>query len=94
MRDPQSWQRSHERHFSAVGARRIPERYRIADYAEHRAQILRNYQARNEEVLSYFANRPADLLVLDVVGGDGWDRLCPFLGLEPPARPFPHLNAG
>jgi Sulfotransferase domain len=93
-RDPDSWLRSHERHFSAEGGRKIPERYRIADYAEQRDQILRDYQARNEEVRSYFSDRPADLLVLDIVGGEGWERLGPFLGLKAPGRPFPHLNAG
>jgi hypothetical protein len=55
---------------------------------------VRDYQNRNEEVRSYFADRPGDLLVLDVVGGEGWERLCPFLGLEPPAGPFPRLNSG
>jgi Sulfotransferase domain len=94
MREPHSWLRSHERHFSTAGAGRIPERYRIADYAERREEILRDYAARTEEVRTYFSDRPADLLVLDVVGGEGWERLCPFLGLGPPARPFPHLNAG
>jgi len=94
VRDSHSWLRSHERHFSGEGARKIPERYRIADYAERRDEILRDYQARTEEVRSYFADRPADLLALDVAGGEGWERLCPFLGLKAPARPFPHLNAG
>lgn len=93
-RDPDSWSKSHERHFSADGDRKIPERYRIADYASRRDEILRNYWERNEEVRSYFADRPADLLVLDVVGGQGWELLCPFLGLEEPAMPFPHLNRG
>jgi Sulfotransferase domain len=94
VRDAPSWLRSHERHFSTEGARKIPERFQIASYAERREQILRDYEARHEEVRTYFADRPADLLVLDVVGGEGWERLCPFLGLEPPARRFPHLNAG
>lgn len=94
VRDENSWQRSHERHFSAEGAGRIPERYRIANYAERREQFLREYRSRNNAVLAYFADRPGDLLVLDVVGGEGWERLCPFLGLAPPAGAFPHLNAG
>ena len=93
VRETESWLRSHERHFSADhgGA---PEQYRIADYADKREHILRDYEARNDEVRRYFAERPDALLVLDVAGGEGWERLCPFLGLEPPARPFPHVNAG
>ena len=94
VREPESWLESHERHFSSAGARKIPERYRIPDYAARREEILRDYEARNDEVRAYFAGRPDDLLVLDVVGGEGWGRLCPFFGLEPPGEPFPHFNAG
>jgi len=93
-RDSESWLRSHERHFSSEGSRRIPSRYWIHDYASRRDEILRDYEARNEEVIAHFADRPDDLLVLDVVGGEGWERLCPFLGVEPPAEPFPHFNPG
>jgi hypothetical protein len=93
-RDPESWLRSHERHFSSEGSRRIPSRYWIHDYASRRDEILRDYEARNEEVIAHFATRPDGLLVLDVVGGEGWERLCPFLGLDPPDEPFPHFNPG
>jgi Sulfotransferase domain len=94
IRDPESWLVSHEHHFSAEGRREIPERYWIHDYAAKRAEILRDYEARNEEVREHFRDRPEDLLVLDVVGGEGWERLCPFLGLQPPGGPFPDVNAG
>ena len=93
-RDPESWLRSHERHFSAEGSQRIPSRYWIHDYAARRDEILRDYEARNEEVIAHFAGRSDALLVLDVVGGQGWERLCPFLGLDPPGEPFPHFNPG
>lgn len=43
-------------------------------------------------VLDYFAGRPASLLVLDICGGEGWEKLCPFLGLAVPSRPFPQTN--
>jgi 3'-phosphoadenosine 5'-phosphosulfate (PAPS) 3'-phosphatase len=43
-------------------------------------------------VLQYFQDRPDDLLVLDVVGGDGWDKLCPFLERDIPVIPFPKAN--
>ena len=32
------------------------------------------------------------LLVIDIVGGDGWEQLCPFLGVPIPEEPFPHSN--
>lgn len=30
--------------------------------------------------------------MLDVSRGEGYEKLCPFLGLDPPAMPFPHWN--
>ena len=56
------------------------------------ATFLERYRRHNREVLDYFADRPADLLVMDLTAGDGFDRLCPFLGREVPAAPFPHRN--
>jgi hypothetical protein len=92
VREPHSWLASHERHFSAEGARLIPERYRIRDYPSRREEILRDFEARNREVIDYFYDRADDLLVLDICGGHGWERLCPFLGLPDPGEPFPHVN--
>lgn len=40
----------------------------------------------------YFANRPQDLLIMDICAGDGWEKLCPFLGRPIPDRKFPSLN--
>lgn len=43
-------------------------------------------------VLDYFGDRPDDLLVIDVTAGEGWEKLCPFLGRTPPDLPFPKAN--
>lgn len=32
------------------------------------------------------------LLVMNVAGGDGWEKLCPFLGKALPTVPFPRAN--
>ena len=53
---------------------------------------LKRYRAHNREVQEYFVDRPNDLLVMDITAGDGWDKLCPFLGLEIPPFEFPLLN--
>lgn len=53
---------------------------------------IARYERHNREVLEYFAERPDDLLVFDLPKGDGWDKLCPFLGHEIPDKPFPHAN--
>lgn len=46
-----------------------------------------------EEVRAYFADRPDDLLEIDLCSDPSWDRLCAFLGRPVPGVPFPHLNA-
>jgi hypothetical protein len=58
----------------------------------HEATFVARYEAHNDEVLAYFADRPGDLLVLRVTEGEGWETLCPFLGLPEPQTPFPHAN--
>ncbi len=43
-------------------------------------------------VRGYFSGRPGTLLEMDITGGDGWWKLCHFLGEAVPAEPFPNLN--
>ena len=45
-------------------------------------------------VRGQFHFRPQDLLVMRICDGDGWEKLCPFLGVEIPDEPFPHCNVG
>jgi len=54
--------------------------------------FLATYRRHNREVREYFADRPDDLLVLDITAGQGFELLCPFLGVDPPEEPFPHWN--
>jgi Sulfotransferase domain len=54
---------------------------------------LERYRRHNREVLEHFADRPNDLLVIDITRGDGWEALCPFLGLDIPEEEFPHSNS-
>lgn len=54
---------------------------------------VERYRQHNEEVLSYFQHRPEDLLVLRLTEGEGWEKLCPFLGRARPFIPFPHSNS-
>jgi hypothetical protein len=55
--------------------------------------FLAKYRAYNEDVITYFADRPDDYLQIDVTKGEGFEKLCPFLGLPVPAETaFPRLN--
>ena len=50
-------------------------------YREHNAAVMHEVP-------------PDRLLVMDIVAGDGWATLCPFLGLPRPDAAFPHQNRG
>ena len=56
------------------------------------ARYLDTYRRHNGRVVDFFAARAGQLLVLDITRGEGWENLCPFLGVEPPSAPFPHEN--
>jgi Sulfotransferase domain len=65
--------------------------YQSVDFDEN---LFRHaYDKHEMRVLSYFANRHHDLLIIDICSGEGdWQPLCSFLGKEIPDRKFPHLN--
>ncbi|UHD18858.1 hypothetical protein LT988_03385 [Thiocapsa bogorovii] len=51
------------------------------------------YKTHHALVSKYFEGEKAgQLLTLDFGGGDGWEKLCPFLGYPVPDVPFPHAN--
>jgi Sulfotransferase domain/N-terminal domain of galactosyltransferase len=59
--------------------------------ADFDAEIFINrYRMHNDEVKEYFIDRPHDLLVMDIEAGQGWTRLCQFMGMDVPSVPFPH----
>ncbi|MGW2633897.1 sulfotransferase family protein [Streptomyces chattanoogensis] len=77
----------------ARGAVRETRRFlREAVYGCHAfdaGRLSRVYDEHVAAVRAHFDGRPGDLLVLDIVGGEGWERLAPFLGVAAPAAPFP-----
>lgn len=92
LRDEESWIRSQVRHF---GQNETPMRkwiYGVGCPAGNEKAYLERFNRHNDEVVKYFADRPNDFLVMDLASGDGWSKLCPFLGLDIPREPFPHVN--
>ncbi len=57
-------------------------------------QLIQRYERHNQKVISYFSDRPEDLLIHNWEEGDGWSKLCRFLGRDIPDMPFPHANKG
>lgn len=73
----------------ADGRRARPDWSRLYDPAHYK----KLYEERNAGILTYFADRPDKLLVLDVTQERDTARLCRFLGIpEELAIDFPHRN--
>ena len=93
-RDEQKWLHSAKKHF---GSSHVPMHQWL--YGEgvlegNEELYLKRYQEHNREVRAYFKDRPDDLLIINFENGEGWEKVCPFLGHEIPNRPFPHANKG
>jgi hypothetical protein len=58
----------------------------------HQDTFLARYRRHNSDVLDYFRERPADLLVMKMNEGAGWPELCGFLGKPVPSIPYPHAH--
>lgn len=94
VRPSDDWLRSVVRHF---GTASTPMRQWIYGEAAgspcgNEAVYLARYERHNSEVVEYFEGREDDLLVLGICEGQGWERLCPFLGVPEPTIPFPFVN--
>lgn len=50
----------------------------------------KRFQEHNAQVLT--STPPDRLLVMDIIGGEGWERLCAFLDLPIPDAPFPRSH--
>lgn len=99
VRDEESWFRSHERWVGPSGTGHETKglsAYLRADLygsvAPDRETNIAAFRQHNHSVQEYFKDRSNDLLVFDITAGDGWEKLCPFLGIPIPDVPFPKDN--
>jgi hypothetical protein len=66
----------------------------LYDTVEFDEQKFRQgYHRHHQEITRYFANRPDDLLRVRICDGEGWDRICDFLGQAVPSEPFPNVRS-
>ena len=97
VREKTSWLRSAEAHWEVILAKRRATDvafkafcdfinasvYGCIDFNAERFTYV--YDMHLRQVKEYFANRPDDLLVLDICAGKaGWSDLADFLGVHPP----------
>ena len=103
IRDLESWLDSAEHHWPFVEewARHNQEFNAAWDFLSTSTFGVRSFQRERftyvylthlDRVRRYFAARSHVLLELDICGGDGWEKLCPFLGLPEPDSRFPLAN--
>jgi len=102
VRDEASWIRSCRDHWKRIerfrGTPAIPFFAEQAELALYQTlvfdemKLLRAYREHHASVMGYFNDRPNDLLILNIIEGDGWDQLCGFLKKPVPPVEFPHKN--
>jgi hypothetical protein len=90
VRDLEDWLDSRRRHIEKDQQMRGTDHEGVmnVDIDGWRTEWLRHEAV----VRAYFANRPTDLLVLDITAGQGWEPLCEFLGHPVPDARFPWKN--
>lgn len=92
VRDPDRWIASVVTHFADTPIASHEFFYDVPTASGHEERYLERFHQHNAEVREYFADRPDDLLVMDIAAGDGWEPLCGFLGVPVPTFPFSHQN--
>jgi hypothetical protein len=50
------------------------------------------FQVYTARVKEYFSKTPEALLIMNICKGEGWEKLCPFLGKDIPEEPFPWFH--
>jgi hypothetical protein len=93
--EPSLWDRALSRVSASTAARLERHRFKTAvrNYVYGSAvprEFLykRKFLEYNERVRSDIPGHR--LLVMNIIAGDGWELLCPFLGVPIPSEPFPH----
>jgi len=98
VRDREGWLKSCRKQFTERFAERQTEAhdhlfmdlYGCTVFDEQK--FLEGYEKFVSGALAHFKDRPQDLLVINVTAGEGWEKLCPFLGQAVPDIPFPKAN--
>lgn len=95
IRDLESWLDSREKHVKRAQEKKRKNPEAVLPWLEiDREGWEIEYKKYYPDVTAYFKTENINFLLFDVVNGDGWDKLCPFLGLPIPAIPFLKENVG
>ena len=99
IRDKEEWLDAMDRYLERKKYRIIGHwgrEIRTAVYGQmefDRGVFATKYDEHDNDVRAYFADRPQDLLVLNICSGDGWEKLNKFLNItNKNVGAFPHEN--
>ncbi len=81
VRDTISWEKSFKNYY-------------LNSSKKQKMSVLQEINNHNKKVVAYFKDKPSQLLIMNIIEGDGWDKLCKFLNKPIPIKPFPHKNKG
>lgn len=57
------------------------------------SQFIDRYERQFEAASEFFKDKD-NFMVMNIFEGEGWEKLCPFLGKDIPNQTFPHSNKG
>lgn len=87
------WLRSFQGYFPEKSSPLRRWMYGVQETKGAEDRLAEVYERQNQAIRDYFADRPEDLLELDLGQGAGWYDLVTFLGPDM-LPPFPHNNIG
>ena len=85
--------------------RESPEKYYVSEFYHSLAHgnskndinnpkwFMDRYRNHNKNVREFFKDKPDQLLEICFECGEGWDKLCSYLDIPVPTKPFPHVNS-
>lgn len=96
VREDNKWLGSARRHFKFVAPWKKTNKYIMTKMFSGLTHFsgetfLKCYKEHNEKVKEFFRNKE-NLLIIDICNGEGWEKLCPFLGKSLPDNNFPKVN--
>jgi hypothetical protein len=53
---------------------------------------VQRYFDKGYQIRDFFKDKPSQFLEMRICNGEGWEKLCPFLGVDVPDVPFPWEN--
>ena len=92
VRALESWLDSREKHvLRNQSNKRLNPKANITWLTVDRDLWTKEYLEYTNNIKAHFTNRDSSILFIDIIKGDGWELLCPFLDLPIPNEPFPKV---